>query len=587
MSGYLNEVSSIHMDKADITKVEINNGVVSKTKSFFKVLPKAVHRISSNPVNRVAIIGAGACGTSILINLIQKLPVGSEIWVFDQTDSFGPGYPYDISQPPCFLLNRTVADMKKLAMPSNSDTETSDHFFEWIVKNKISIIEKYSKWERQFPDTIAVLKQTLTVLDKKSIVPRSLYGMYLADCFEAHVKEAKKKGINVVKVSAKVTNVDDKFVTWNQDHASKLINIDYVVLTTGHWQKPKPIEYSNVAGFYNNPMVLGFAPNDMTKIKGKTVFIKGTGLSAIDAAIITLELGAKKVTMFSRHGKLRSLKGPWKERPLVYLTLENLEKLAKSYVSDRNYFRLEHLAQLMTKELEAAGMEVDWQEVISPKDPVKTAFEELERCKSGKEFVWRSIFESSFPIHQEIFTRLHSHDKIIFLTKWLSVFMSYNSTIPADSLERLIKYFDAGRFEVKSGKIILEYNKNSETFEGVSQDSTLTADILINATGQDRKIDYMPLIQAMKERNMVSINPYGGIKISETYNLIDGDGNKVDNIFVLGALANGDILNYSDFDVLDEISKKITDKIAQHIKIISEPSRLGVFFMDILITSNM
>src|SRR5690606_600580 len=107
------------------------------------------------------------------------------------------------------------------------------------------------------------------------------------------------------------------------------------------------------------------------------------------------------VIIYSRHGKPRSIQGPWVKRRIKYLTLENLRMLANQQAGDdKKYFRLSHVFRLVKKELEASGIDfMDWQELINPKNkPLDAVLKELKKSKNGEEILWRSLFESSFDI---------------------------------------------------------------------------------------------------------------------------------------------------------------------------------------------
>ena len=101
----------------------------------------------------------------------------------------------------------------------------SDEYFIGAYIEKGRALEKIN----QFTDAIELLTNTLDTLSLHSIVPRSLYGMYLIACFAAHVQAGKDRGINVITVSTKVTHLDAKSVSWNFGDAPQTIAIDYAV----------------------------------------------------------------------------------------------------------------------------------------------------------------------------------------------------------------------------------------------------------------------------------------------------------------------------------------------------------------------
>lgn len=151
-------------------------------------------------------------GTAVLQKLLTQIPIGTEIVVLNQTDHFGAGYVYDISQPPCFLLDRAVSRLPKIG---------KQDFLQWVILNKNVIIEQISKWKDVFPKSYNNL---ITVLDNPNdsiVLPRSVYGLYLEACFQALIKEAEQRGIRITPVIAKVTKIQDNILAWQHGHSIK------------------------------------------------------------------------------------------------------------------------------------------------------------------------------------------------------------------------------------------------------------------------------------------------------------------------------------------------------------------------------
>src|SRR5262249_41629964 len=150
------------------------------------------------------------------------------------------------------------------------------------------------------------------------------------------------------------------------------------------------------------------------RFKGKHVVIQGAGLSASDAAVAAFEIGgAEKVTILSRHGKMRELRGNTSAYTPRHLTIENLEARARAAgvterdESGRIRFRLQDVIDLGRKEMQdiyTRSGQADRitpqaiADAIAPDNPQAYLQERIREIDEGKELPWRSVLNSLAPV---------------------------------------------------------------------------------------------------------------------------------------------------------------------------------------------
>ncbi|RYF98636.1 MAG: hypothetical protein EOO02_18525 [Chitinophagaceae bacterium] len=207
--------------------------------------------------SRIGILGGGPSGMFVFKRLVESGRHDLEISIFEKNDEFGSGMPYSY------------------------DGACEEHITN-VSGNEIpEIVSSMKAWVRTAP--AEVLKPFDMVPEKFNdykVVPRLLFGEYLAAQFKLLIKQAKKQGI-VVKpyLNTIVTDlVDDPeldevvVITDQGDY-----NLDHVVMTTGHcWPVKKE---GLVPGYFDSP----YPPAKLKLDLNFPVAIKGSSLTAIDA----------------------------------------------------------------------------------------------------------------------------------------------------------------------------------------------------------------------------------------------------------------------------------------------------------------
>jgi uncharacterized NAD(P)/FAD-binding protein YdhS len=213
----------------------------------------------SNAVKkRVAIIGGGPSGLFVLKRFIKSDSSGYEIHIFEKTGAIGPGMPY------------STAGANEEHITNVSDNETPElitDIKEWIKREPPQNLQKYGI----DPNTFHAYQ----------VLPRLLFGKYLAHQFHYMRDAAKTMGLDVIThYNSEVTDIAHIAKT-NEARVTTADNrtflVDYVIICTGHtW----PTKYEkSIPGYFDSP----YPPSKLTVRMNHPVAIRGASLSAIDA----------------------------------------------------------------------------------------------------------------------------------------------------------------------------------------------------------------------------------------------------------------------------------------------------------------
>jgi len=237
----------------------------------------------------IVIVGGGASGTILLINLLRKSPKPLVVKVIEKNEEVGRGVAY-APLAGDYLLNVPSSKMGLYA-------ETVDDFFNWLLQNGYDY-------------------------KGSDFVPRRIYGDYLVARLKEELSLHPQHEVTFIR--DEVTDIEPGEGYEVHLASGERIYAREVVLAVGNYP-PRPVaaEHNRV---YNDPWTNGFweklNPED-------TVVLLGTGLTAID---FVNELNRRKHTgkirMLSRHGKL-----PWPhEEPCM-------QGLLKGYFSTEDSLR--------------------------------------------------------------------------------------------------------------------------------------------------------------------------------------------------------------------------------------------------------
>ncbi|MEP6804346.1 MAG: FAD/NAD(P)-binding protein [Flavobacterium sp.] len=222
---------------------------------------------------QIAILGGGPSGLFMYKRLVESGNSNFEIDIYERKNTLGAGMPYSLEG---------ANDEHVTNVSDNETPEIVNSISEWILTVPAEILERFAIDPERFTEY--------------KVLPRLLFGYYLADQFKLLQQKGDEAGIttrvhyksNVLDISY---NEHEKEV-WVETVTDKK-KFDYVVICTGHnW----PVRYEGkVKGYFDAP----YPPSKLLLKLNHAVAIKGSSLTAIDA-IRTL---ARENGMFTKDEK--------------------------------------------------------------------------------------------------------------------------------------------------------------------------------------------------------------------------------------------------------------------------------------------
>lgn len=225
-------------------------------------------------MKRITIVGGGASGTLLAVNLLKNAgDVPVEINLIERRSRVGRGVAFGTMQA-SHLLNVPCGRMG--AFP-----DEIHHFHNWLTANGHEC-------------------------DPHDFVPRRLFGEYLREVFD-------RESVGL-KPNVRLNLIDDEAVDMSVNGSSaevmlrsgEIVPSDSVVLAFGNFKPPHPsvadLSFADSPNYFQNPwgsdLYESIEPDD-------TIFIVGTGLSMIDVALHLHKTGHKgKISAISTRGML-------------------------------------------------------------------------------------------------------------------------------------------------------------------------------------------------------------------------------------------------------------------------------------------
>lgn len=261
-------------------------------------------------MKRITIIGGGASGTLLAVNLIKlsgDVPI--EINVIERRGRIGRGVAFGTIHS-SHLLNVPCGRMG--AFPDDIG-----HFHSWLSANGHNY-------------------------DSDDFVPRRLFGEYLRSIFD---QETVGPGSNI-----RVNLIDDEAVYLSVNGSSaevelrsgEIVPSHRVVLAFGNFKPPHPnvidLAFIDSPNYFQNPwgvdLYESVAPDD-------TIFVVGTGLSMIDVALHLNKSGhTGKISAISTRGLLPAVHKLGYTYPGFYDELKDLRRITDILKAVRRHVRL-------------------------------------------------------------------------------------------------------------------------------------------------------------------------------------------------------------------------------------------------------
>lgn len=301
---------------------------------------------------RIAILGGGPSGLFVYKRLVESGSNDFEIEIFERKTELGSGMPY----------SREGANDEHITNVSDNEVpHIVTSMSEWIYNAPVELLQRFNIKPDEF--------------NEYKVVPRLLFGQYLAAQFEILLKAALKAGITT-KVHFESNVTDIKYDSKNENVTIETLNdytkeFDYAVICTGHnW----PICYEGkVAGYYDAP----YPPQKLVQHFNHPIAVKGSSLTAIDAIrtmarnngkfkkdtddILFFELNPEsidfKIMMHSRSGMLPAVRFHLEDSHLSNDSLLTKEEIVEHRNNNDGFLSLDFI------------FEKDFKEIFRSKDP--------------------------------------------------------------------------------------------------------------------------------------------------------------------------------------------------------------------------
>ncbi|MES2060722.1 MAG: FAD/NAD(P)-binding protein [Bacteroidota bacterium] len=411
---------------------------------------------------RIAILGGGPSGLFMFKRLADAGRTDITIDIFEKKDQLGTGMPYSTEGAGKeHITNVSGNEIPKLV------TSVAD----WIETAPKALLDKFAI--------------TPEIYNDYKVLPRLLFGQYLATQFDLLKQKADEAGIAyTIHYNSPVTDIIDlpeQNLIRVKIAGDRSFEFEQAIICTGHnW----PIKHEGkVPGWFDSP----YPPKKLALQLNHAVAIKGASLTAVDA-IRTLarhngvyfknkagkliyqlspNSAGFKMVMHSRHGMLPAVRFHLEDSHLQNDSLLTKEEIAAHIAANNGFLSLDFIFEKDFKEpirqkqpafynyMKDMGMEqfVDammaLRERADPFELMKAEYEEADRSiKKHESIYWKEMlgvlsFAMNYPAKHFSAEDMQRLQKT--LLPLIAIVIAY---IPQSSCEEFFALHDAGLLEL-------------------------------------------------------------------------------------------------------------------------------------------
>ncbi|MBB5873575.1 putative NAD(P)/FAD-binding protein YdhS [Allocatelliglobosispora scoriae] len=457
---------------------------------------------------RIGIIGGGACGVMLTMQLIDRLAGGPEVQIhlMEQGDRLGAGVAYGTAEQ-VHILN-----MQAQTMSVHSDDP--DHFVRWLAARRGT---------------------PATGTDLIDYVPRRLYGAYLRQCLEQKIATGTP---TVTTHRCEVTGCTRVGRQWRLTAGIPLPDLDTVVLCLGDLPSGEYNRLAEHPAYAPTPWdgaFLDALPRDAR------VGILGTSLTAVDAlAALDARGHTGPIACFSRRRGLPKVQPRILDTPdLKLVTRDTVERLA---LEEPGGISLSTMERLIRAELELAlGGPAAWESIRRPDDadPL-TALRADIHAAENNQVRWYEVLDAMSALTPIIWHRLSGSARQTMLAEF-STWSTYRHPMPLANAYRVERMLAAGILTVHTG-ISGIHPDHRGGFDVVRTGGRSAVDFLINATGTGYNPWVLPseLLHHLLLQGELVAHPLGGLDVDfGTLRVRRADSTLDDRMYLLGPLTRG------------------------------------------------
>ncbi len=454
----------------------------------------------------IAIIGGGFCGVMTTVHLLRSADTPLKITLINSGYPLGKGVAYSAYSKQ-HLLNVTAGNMS--AFP-----DKPADFVDWI-HNK----EGYTQVDKS--------------LLSKTYLPRYLYGEYIEGIWK-NALSTKKADIelDVIDDTAIDVEVNDNGVAILLKKSQPLA-ADKLVIATGNSEPRNP----EIPGkdFFSSPSYFrdSWKGESVSNLKSENdILIIGNGLTMVDTVLGLIENGFSKTIYSISPNGFGIL--PHRHGGMEYSGLKN--EISKPY----ELSKLVNLTHKHIRVMRNLGLSAE------------------------------PIIDSLRPLTQEIWQSLSLSERKHFLTRLRHLWGVARHRLPVHVHDMMQNLRINGNLVVMAGTV-----KNiTETADGIKvilnnkktkKEETITVERVINCTGPESSIKKSnnTLLQNMWKRGIATTDALElGINADvESFRIIDKYGDKLPNIYTLGANLRGMLWESSAVPELRVQVEKLAQKL--------------------------
>ncbi|MBI5975689.1 FAD/NAD(P)-binding protein [Staphylococcus canis] len=462
---------------------------------------------------KVAIIGAGTAGVSVLRQLVKyKKFKKLQVDLYDNPDNMGQGEPFQNDSED--LLINVPVDMLSL--------------------NKDNVLE-FKEWYQSQND--------FDYGDVKYL-PRFVFGHYMKSYLEKYCNQFD----NITPIYENVTHmyieeqeneiIPKRIVVCTGDDKETCRKYDYVFFTIGTMSYNDPYDLKGTDKYIHSPYPAYNTLEDMDK--NDEIAVIGTGLASLDVIRFAMSHHQKKpIILASRSGKLPSVRGDMQDIKLKYITMPNFDALKAEHMG---VVPLDEVIALFKKECDRLNIPLqkllnrrkydairDLNYDLNHPEDVGLLQSLLEVIKENMDWIWNSLSRA---------------DQKLFIHKYFRYFKENTNPMPRETAELIIDAIKNNELKIYSGleNVRHYYGKFRLSFK--HQEDELKVDAVINATGPKKKLETLDqddaLLIDIANRQIVQPHPMGGIQIVPSTNeVVSPLYGTISNLRAIGQVTNG------------------------------------------------
>lgn len=492
---------------------------------------------------RIAIIGCGASGVALLTSLISFIKNSKyqnyTICIFEKGCTFGPGLAYQCDSED--LLMNMVSSTTSI----NTNKETD--FWEWVLDRGHRI------GNDQIMSKLGVAPD--------SYISRQFFGLYLRDCLDEAITEAKKINISVSLINYEVNDIEEKDNRFNVHYSSSEIGqYDYVVLCIGNTDPSDTYQLSGLSQYINNPYPV-FRYSKAIR-KDNCIGIIGGQLTAADIAIVLAKQGhLGPIYFFTNRNYYPLVRCQKQDFELINFNIENLEKIKSINYGE---ITLRQALRLARKDFSRAG--IRWNKIFKSIKNSYASWIEWQILNRDKYSLWQSFAIASDSVIANYWDALSRSSKLMFMSQYHRLWMSRRVPLPVHTSLKLHSLFKSGILIHRPNLINIEVNVDGKFIASALGESKADAHIkvacdwVINAMGPSRSIENKgasPLIQNLLKRGLIHPNLFGGIEVDFHSSLVKKGAQNVEGLYAIGQLTLGAYYYVSSLDMVALRAKNV------------------------------